>query len=394
MPFSPLTVPNPPRVGLLTVMACLLIAVGVSHPDACRADEGDPIAVRRIGKDCIQLVSFWDLTLNVVPGEATDQNDPGAPRELSLNGSYDHVLLRQPNHEQVEWRPANDSDSEQPNVIRVTRKAAPGSDAAVLNIRVDGCCLVLGSADTIASMNDDLPACDLLVVWGEADTQWLQKLAMKIDAPQVLLVEGIPESLSPEGWDLRRISHNTMAVSHDGNTQSASKPSLSELGTEPWEMPQDLSDAFRRMEQACVQSQKVFAPLSASQMNHRPANGTHTPRWNAEHMMGRQLVFFSQIYHEIDPAIPVINRNPKQNPEDYQAAHPDWSGQEEAWQMARVMNFTQRFAYLLEGQALDRRAPGSRWPTLEALLNQMERHYQEHTANTEKKFALPDWPKQ
>ena len=108
-------------------------------------------------------------------------------------------------------------------------------------------------------------------------------------------------------------------------------------------------------------------------------------------MMGRQLMFFSQIYHEVDPAIPVIDLNPKQMPPDYSAAHPDWDGQEETRQMNRVSEFTRRFAYLLRDVNLDVRAPGSRW-TLRGLLRQMERHYDEHTANTVKKFDLPDWP--
>jgi hypothetical protein len=108
-------------------------------------------------------------------------------------------------------------------------------------------------------------------------------------------------------------------------------------------------------------------------------------------MMGRELGFFSTIFAELDPAIPVINLNPAQMPPDYKAAHPNWSGAEEARQMKRVTKFTRRFSYLLEGVDLDEQAPGSRW-TLRRLLEQMHRHYGEHTANVKKKFALPDWP--
>ena len=107
--------------------------------------------------------------------------------------------------------------------------------------------------------------------------------------------------------------------------------------------------------------------------------------------MGRELLFFSQIFHAMDPMIPVMDLNPKQMPPDYQAKHSDWDGKEEARQMERVTAFTNRFTYLLRDLPLDDRAPGSRW-TLRGLLRQMDRHYSEHTSNVVKKFDLPDWP--
>ncbi|MEE8155092.1 MAG: hypothetical protein V3T53_09100, partial [Phycisphaerales bacterium] len=117
----------------------------------------------------------------------------------------------------------------------------------------------------------------------------------------------------------------------------------------------------------------------------------HTPRWNAEHMMGRELGFFSRIFSAVDPAIPHINLNPEQMPPDYVAAHPDWDGKEEARQMQRVMSFTRRFAYLFDGFDLEAKPPGSWW-TVRGLLEQMQRHYGEHSAHVKEKFELPDWP--
>ena len=140
-----------------------------------------------------------------------------------------------------------------------------------------------------------------------------------------------------------------------------------------------------------AQVQKVFADLSTKQMNHRPADGTHTPRWNAEHMMGRELGFFTRVYDGLDTGIRAIDLNPQQMPPDYVAAHPDWDGAEEARQLERVLAFTRRFAYRLDGIDLDERPAGSPW-TLRGLLEQMHRHYGEHTANVRKKFELPDWP--
>ncbi|MEM1063157.1 MAG: DinB family protein, partial [Planctomycetota bacterium] len=115
------------------------------------------------------------------------------------------------------------------------------------------------------------------------------------------------------------------------------------------------------------------------------------PRWNVEHMAGRELLFFSQIYHAIDPAIPVMDENPAQMPPDYEPQHPDWTGAEEALRVRRVREFVVRHAHLLQDLDLDERAPGSRW-TPRGLLEQMASHYREHTANTVKKFELPGWP--
>ena len=153
-----------------------------------------------------------------------------------------------------------------------------------------------------------------------------------------------------------------------------------------------MNELFEAMETANEYSQRVFTQLSTDRMNFKPSNGTHTPRWNAEHMVGRQYKFFSQIYHSFDSAIPVRDLNPKQMPSDYVAAHPNWDGAEEARQMKRVSQFCRRYAYLLDGMDLDDKPPVVSWRTLRALLVQMDKHYLEHTANVVAKFELPDWP--
>ena len=160
----------------------------------------------------------------------------------------------------------------------------------------------------------------------------------------------------------------------------------------PQPVPAHLQPLFDRMEAANRRSQDVFRKLTVEQMNFKPSNGSHTPRWNAEHMAGRQLLFFSQIYHQLDESIPIVDWNPRQMPEDYEARHPDWSGAEEARMMQRVDTFCRRYAYLLKDIPLKAKPPATNWPTLEALLLQMERHYDEHTGNVKKKFELPDWP--
>lgn len=154
----------------------------------------------------------------------------------------------------------------------------------------------------------------------------------------------------------------------------------------------ELGKLLDKMAESCKASQEVFEPLSVEQMSWRPPNGTHTARWNVEHMAGCQLLFFSQIYAEIDPEHhEEVDINPEQMPPDYVAAHPDWSGEQEAELMRRVNAYVMGHAYLLEGLDLDEKAPGSRW-VLRGLLEQMERHFDEHTENVRKKMELPEWP--
>lgn len=185
---------------------------------------------------------------------------------------------------------------------------------------------------------------------------------------------------------------NTVALSTDSET-SWDKPILLLLDDKPWEPTGELAELIQRMEASCKASQEVFKKLSVEQMNFKPSNGSHTPRWNAEHMLGRQLGFFSQIFSTIDPSIKHIDLNPKQMPKNYVAAHPDWSGEQEAQLMQRVSDYVRCYVYLLKDINLDEPAPGSRW-TLRRLLKQMDNHYTEHTANVKKKFELPDWPTQ
>ena len=156
-------------------------------------------------------------------------------------------------------------------------------------------------------------------------------------------------------------------------------------------MPDELADLFAAKENAAGAAMEVFARLSVDQMNHRPGNGTHTPRWNAEHMMGRELGFFTAIYAGLNSSIGPLDMNPAQMPDKYRAVHPDWTGAEEARQIQRAQQLTRRFAYLLAKLDLDDTPEQSSW-TLRGLFNQIDGHYRAHTANVRKKFELSDWP--
>ncbi len=372
----------------------------LSAYSAAAADEGDVMAVRVWPQNVVSIETNCGLRLAVnVSAETASTTAVIADRAVSLSEPLNHTLLRQPNQPLPAWRSAERVDNQDPNRIAVR---SLGTDA--VSLIADGVHIVLArpNAETIA--NGEQPRVDLLALVDRQTAAnertkaaaWIRSLT-----PRFVVVWGDKATDRQALRQFQRaIAADKRMATHDHNTFaiSATRPpfgrsQLVVLADKSWKMPDDLAEEFAAMDQACQDAQQVFAKLSTGQMNFMPADGTHTPRWNAEHMMGRQLLFFSQIYHELDPTIPAIDLNPQQMPPDYVAAHPDWDGAEEARQMQRVSDFCRRFAYLLDELDLDQRAPGSRWPTLRALFVQMHRHYQEHTANTIKKFELPGWPK-
>ena len=230
----------------------------------------------------------------------------------------------------------------------------------------------------------------LIVCKASYDEATIRQLVRTI-RPRIVIVH--PSLMKIGDQEVTAVPHNTLAVSAaTGNEKEGTR--FVSLTDTPYEMPDELADLFSKKETASKNSRETFAKLSINQLNFRPSNGTHTPRWNTEHMMGRELLFFSQIYHAVDPSIRVMDLNPRQMPDDYEMAHPDWTGAEEARQTERVEAFTRRFAYVLDGMDLNAKAKGSKFWTPKALLKQMERHYNEHTANVRKKMELDEWPKQ
>lgn len=194
----------------------------------------------------------------------------------------------------------------------------------------------------------------------------------------------------PKKYQRVRPVGNTFAVLQNPDP-AFEKKKLVVLNTRSWEMPLEMIQLFIAKENSARSVQSSYSGLSANQLNHRPSNGTHTPRWNAEHIMGRELLFFSTIYSHLNPMIFPIDLNPAQTPPEYHAANPNWNGEEEARQIERTQAFTRRFAYLLHGIDLDTKPKGSPW-ALGELLTRMADHYHHHTDNLPAKFKLPDWP--
>ncbi|QDV26979.1 DinB family protein [Aureliella helgolandensis] len=386
---------------------CGLLLFAMLTTALASAADGDPIGIRIEPEGVATIETLNGLRLRVVGETPTPQDStPSDDQTLLLSEqSYRHALSRPANVARPTWQPLDAAVDSKAASVQVQSVAA-GTDVGLL-IQTDGVQLLVGAPLAFTQLDvASLPelrvdACVLLA--NEHSQELPPKLAKVFQqlSPRFVLISNSPgdaaewasslqSHISPESQVATR-EHNAFAIAAVAEHPSASTQVVV-LGEEPWKMPAELEELFEAMEQAARESQAVFAKLSAKQMNFKPANGTHTPRWNTEHMMGRQLLFFSQIYHAVDPTIPVLDLNPQQMPPDYTAAHPEWDGAEEARQIERVGAFCRRFAYLLDGIAVDSQAPGSRWPTLRALLVQMEAHYAEHTGNTVKKFDLPDWP--
>lgn len=373
-----------------SVLSCLLAVLSCGVLARVHASEGDPVALITTPQGIV-IESHWGHRIALVPDTKTAKSIDGA-EVLALDKSIAQTLTRMPNEEAASWQ--SEPKAGDANSIQV--KIDPSTAGSFCVTTLDGLSIgvVVGSPKLTES-----GALDALVVLSSPtsiDSAMLLAMVEATEPRMVLLPPGKPGmELGTALADLLKTKvepqdHNTVALSANDTTESGR---VLHASVQPWVMPDDLAARFEAMEASCARSQKVFAALSVEQLNFSPANGTHTPRWNAEHMMGRQLLFFSQIYNKVDSTIPIMDLNPAQMPPDYRFAHPTWDGQEEARQMQRVSDFTRRYAYLLEGLPLNKKPPATFWPTLDALLKQMERHYDEHTANTQKKFELEGWPK-
>ncbi len=404
----------------------MLLATAASFCIAsdAEADMGEPVSITFRDADddaqsaVVEITSMGGLSIALFPKEISGKLKPSSALRISATQTLQHCLHRQANSNQVIWSVLSGKNPQPPaafasiTVRSVYAGSAPQPKQTPIAacVSVDGIHVLMISEDLSEAIHMrppfELPKhFDAIVFSKPLTKKQLAGTAARIKGlnPSVCVVresedQGMVKEFSrlinannePQFQGHNRIAIAAATESNESSGQTTSR--VVALTTQPWQMSAELTGLFTKMEASCENSQNVFSKLTTEQLNFRPANGTHTPRWNAEHMMGRQLGFISQIYHAIDPTIPHMNKNPKQMPPDYIAAHADWDGKEEARQMQRVSEFSRRFAYLLQDVPFDERAPGSGW-TLRKLLLQMDRHYGEHTANTVKKFELPGWPK-
>lgn len=413
-------------------LKALVTLLALLAPGFTSADPGDPVAIRRWEGGAISIETMWNLKAVVDFHNAANDELKADADYINATPQHAHVAVHRPpnsaNPVVVDMKRRSYGKNaitinkwhlgERGKVVRVAddngvlSEVLPKQNVAsapVVELTVDGVSILVIDADRLpedVALDSALFAGQTVIVLSFSDSAVLKRANVaefiKGTNPESVLLNSTTTTSTDAAAEFQTaVASDGQASNRGANTFAVSASGFPHGGTQvitisdkPEAMPQQLADLFARMEKSCEDSQAVFEKLSVNQMNWKPSNGTHTPRWNTEHMMGRQLLFFSQIYNAIDPSIPVTDLNPKQMPKDYVFAHDDWSGAEEARQMERVSRFTRRFAYLIHDLDVSDRAPGSRWSSLKALLLQMEHHYTEHTANTVKKFDLEDWPQQ
>lgn len=432
------------RDSMLYRVSCCALALAIALPhELARADQGDPVALRIWPEGVVSLETFWNFSIVIsahdapIPAELAEAdlkitrfaNQPEKLRcELRSVAASEAKLTplgtapagsSPPSTSVSEWTLADISlyldrlenqatqtllDSNEATFVSKNGVSLSHIGRKQILIAVDGLRIGIPLAADFAEETDAIMPLDALVLSpllsgsGPLKLDQLQLVVQRWQPRYAIVDRSMGQLSAAAPWE--EAVGNTVALAYrpsdDDLATSQPAPAAAtrwvQLDTQQWQMPAELAELFERKEAASRHTQQVFADLSVEQLNFKPSNGTHTPRWNSEHMMGRELLFFSQIFAQRTSEIAVIDLNPQQMPADYQARHVDWDGGEEARQLERVSAFTRRFAYLLSGLDLEQPAPGSSW-TLRRLLKQMDLHYSEHTANVQKKFALPDWPR-
>ena len=378
--------------------------VAIAPKFSAAQEAGPPIAIRNWANGGITVETMSGLTVAAgfksrdnadkkTSEDATTSRIDFHAEELVKGGADSIGVSRKPNAEDWSTRQLS-GDAEEPAEGEVA--VAFGEMGASISIgmlqvnKLDD----LPSEESLAKAKEGIENARksgnrlvVIAIGAQFDKAACEKI-IESTAPRILIVSEAIEQVGET--KVEKIVHNTIAFSNRAKLDA--KTRVVSLGTEPYKMSDELADLFAKKEAASKLSREMFAKLSVKQMNFKPSNGSHTPRWNTEHMMGRELLFFSQIFNAVDPMISIVDLNPKQMPEDYEFAHEDWTGAEEARQTKRVEDFVRRFAYLLDGMDLNKKAKGSRFWSPRALLKQMERHYKEHSDNVVKKMKLDGWP--
>ncbi|MEE8156389.1 MAG: MBL fold metallo-hydrolase, partial [Phycisphaerales bacterium] len=356
----------------ITVVAGLLAALAAVWPAA--ADPGKPVAVRWWGQAFVTIETYWDLTVAIDPyATRIGYEDPritadvvlvthshadhsninllgtGASSVIGLddNGnvvSIDMVLDRLPNQDEPTVAAYSPSAQYSDHAVRFRTIASFHDDQsgnrrgnnAMFLVAADGVrilhCGDLGQTKLTEDQLRQIGSVDVLLVPvggvytvdGEQATGIVDQINPRYVVPIHYKTPQLSIVLHTDEEFRRALPATFERVAANGNTFAATRelgatrdePQVVTLHARPWIMPTELAELYESKDAVCRTSQAVFATLSVNQMNHRPSNGKHTPRWNAEHMMGRELGFFSRIFSAVDPAIPHINLNPEQMPPD------------------------------------------------------------------------------
>ena len=413
-----------------------------------------PVAVRWWGQAFVTIETWWGLTVAIDPYDParTGYDDPGVSADLVLitHNHFDHddadlvgggpfvvrgvgedgtvqvfdlTLDRRPNESATKLAETSESGRLGPHPVRVWSipawhddvKGAQRGATAMFLIEVDGVrilhCGDLGQSELTPAQLDAIGRVDALLIPvggtytidGATAARITAQLAPRFVVPIHYKTPALSIPLDdasaflaalPESAVRRAAVGNTLAVMTADPAAAPSAMVAVTLGYEPWTPPDYLRAGLDRVAKARESLAQTIESLSSEQLNHKPSDGTHTVRWNAEHTAGAEASFFSMVAQDANPAFPIVQMRPAQMPADYVPATPDWSPHEEADNIRRVGAFVERFAYLLNGVDPAQERYPAFFKSLNGLFDLLENHYNTHHANVKKKFKLPDWPTQ
>ena len=310
------------------IRSLIAVALLFSFAAFSCSDEGEPVAVIRDGENAIAIETMWDFRLTVRHSEVgwkySVKTADEEATEISADKGKHFSIDRHPNQTKLTiFNPLTASRGGRLKPSSNVLKLQIASDRAA--ITVDGVRVVVADSNFDGQNNQWLQGANALAVIGEPkDAESIVKIAKRESVGTLLLPSSASDSATEKtlGNTIALIAQNRQGDPQDKSDEQPLR--VVALDDEPYELSDELKNLFQRKEAACRASQAVFEKLSVKQMNFKPSNGTHTPRWNTEHMMGRELLFFSQIFHAVDPTIPVMNLNPRQMPKDYEYKHDNW----------------------------------------------------------------------
>lgn len=404
-------------------MRLLLLLLCIAAAAARAGDPGKPVAVRWWGGSAVSIETWWGLVA-VVDRPADEPTgdvvlrsggNPAPRRDANIVWGVDSraevkpifaVLDRLANEPEPRFGSAIEMVTRSPHAMTIRSIASTtreGDANAMFLIAVDGVrilhCGRLGQRRLSPEQIEQAGAVDMLLIGDSlvpADAAAIcEQLRPRIVTPmtgddhrQAFL------SAMPDRYRLVRAAGNTTPVTADRGPTRA-RPTIAILHDRPWRMPDEMAVLEARATESSRAAQKLIRSMTERQLDHRPADGTHTVRWNAEHMMSAELFFFTSAYEAIDESIPKIALFPEQKPADYRPANPRWTPAEEARQMERARALVRRFAYLLDGLPLDELPEGAPrfLRSLEGMWRQpAAEHYAHHAEMIREKSNLPDWP--
>lgn len=432
-----------PLTHSLRLIAAFAVLVAPAVAIALDADRA-PVAVRWWGGSSVTIESWWGLTVAIDPAGrgngqqqelkpdlvliSMNQRDPaGSPAfagnpfvvlgvdEIGVSQSLDLTLDRRPNETARRLSQTAEASDLGPHPVRVWSIPARAG-AVMFLIETDGVRILhTGSltADELSPAQlDKIGRVDALLISAvsspDSKTDPADRAARLVHqlAPRYVVPIGNPgETPTPEqiarvaqsvpgAYDHRPQPGNTLAASAPDapGASDESRPIVATIGLTPWTPTDVISTGLARVAAARESLARTVEGLSATQLDHQPADGSHTVRWNAEHTAGSEATFFSIVLRDSAPDFPTLRLSPPQRVSDYIPSNPGFSPREEADHLRRVGALVERFAYILA----DVDPASERYPvffrSLNGLFDLLERHYNQHHDNVRKKFEASDWP--